>query len=67
MFPPLLGGNGSTGECSIVILHVWDEDLYTSNQSLNMEEEVGTLFVCYLTVSLIGYIVSITPRGDFQY
>jgi hypothetical protein len=54
MFPPLLGGNGGTSESSVIILHVGYEDIDTSDQSLNVEEEVGAFFVCDLTVSLVG-------------
>jgi hypothetical protein len=67
MFPPLLGGNGGTSERSIVILHVGYEDIDTSNQSLDVEEEVCALFVGDLTVSFIGCIVSIISRNNIQY
>jgi hypothetical protein len=54
MFPPLLGGDGGTSESSVVILHVGYKDIDTSNQSLNVEEEIGSFFVRDLTISLVG-------------
>jgi hypothetical protein len=52
---PLSGCDRSTGEGSVVVLHIGHEYVETSNKSLDMEEEVGSLFVSYLTVALVGW------------
>lgn len=53
VIPPLVGSDRGSGECPVIILHVGNKDIQSTDQSLDVKEQVGAFFIGDLTVSLI--------------